>query len=196
MKDEMLGSYGKPEKRLRGRQQPRPDYDQHGADQDNSDQNNSDQSSAVTSLPHRLKPVPPSRVLPKANEVVTLKRRFGRIFVGGIPTCRLRLPPGRRDPGLRGGANRGQCDEDSTGPPQNVHTLICATAYSGFVVRGAFVVQLKNVGPGVTGKMEGSVEEVDSGNESQFHSEDELIAFLRECFARSCQRTSLNEGKR
>jgi len=67
-------------------------------------------------------------------------------------------------------------------------------AYSGFVVRGAFVVQLKNVGPGVTGKMEGSVEEVDSGNESQFHSEDELIAFLRECFARSCQRTSLNEG--
>ncbi len=68
-------------------------------------------------------------------------------------------------------------------------------AYSGFVVRGAFVVQLKNVGP-VTGKMEGSVEEVDSGNESQFHSEDELLAFLRECFARSRQRTSLNEGTR
>jgi hypothetical protein len=42
--------------------------------------------------------------------------------------------------------------------------------------------------------MEGSVEEVDSGKESQFHSEDELLAFLRECFARSCHRTSPNEG--
>jgi hypothetical protein len=94
------------------------------------------------------------------------------------------------------GSTRGQCDEDSTGTSQYVHTLTGAPAYSGFVVRGAFVVQLKNVGPGVTGKMEGSVEEVDSGNESQFHSEDELIAFLRECFARSRQRTSLNEGTR
>jgi hypothetical protein len=61
-------------------------------------------------------------------------------------------------------------------------------------VKGAFVVQLRNVGTGATGKMEGSVEEVDSGKESQFHSEDELLAFLRDCFARSRQRASLNEG--
>ena len=61
-------------------------------------------------------------------------------------------------------------------------------------MRGAFVVQLRNIGTDVTGKMEGSVEEVDSGKESQFHSEDELLAFLRECFARNCHKTSLNEG--
>ena len=72
--------------------------------------------------------------------------------------------------------------------------LLAKHSYSKFVVRGAFVVQLRNVGMGVTGKIEGSVEEVDSGKESQFHSGDELLAFLRECFARSCQSTSLNEG--
>ena len=42
--------------------------------------------------------------------------------------------------------------------------------------------------------MEGSVEEVDTGKESHFRSEDELITFLRDCFAESCQRTSGNEG--
>ena len=42
--------------------------------------------------------------------------------------------------------------------------------------------------------MEGSVEEVDTGKESHFRSEDELIAFLRERFAESCQRASRNEG--
>jgi len=61
-------------------------------------------------------------------------------------------------------------------------------------MRGAFVVQLRNLGRGTPGKMEGSVEEVDSGKESKFHSEEELLAFLRECFARSCHGTSINEG--
>ena len=42
--------------------------------------------------------------------------------------------------------------------------------------------------------MEGSVEEVDTGKEFHFRSEDELIAFLTECFAESCRRTSRNEG--
>jgi hypothetical protein len=62
------------------------------------------------------------------------------------------------------------------------------------VMRGAFVVQLRSAGRGIAG-MEGSVEEVDTGKESHFRSEDELIAFLRECFAESCQRASRNEGK-
>jgi len=61
-------------------------------------------------------------------------------------------------------------------------------------MRGAFVVQFRSVEPGVDVKMEGSVEEVDSGKESQFHSVDELLAFLRECFVRTCHRTSINEG--
>jgi len=65
--------------------------------------------------------------------------------------------------------------------------------YSGIVMRGAFVVQLRNAGLGISG-MEGSVEEVDTGKESHFRSEDELITFLRDCFAESCQRASGNEG--
>jgi len=73
-------------------------------------------------------------------------------------------------------------------------SLVAKHSYSKLVVRGAFVVRLRNVGPAVTGKLEGSVEEVDSGKESQFYSEDELLAFLRECFARSCHKTSPNEG--
>jgi len=63
-------------------------------------------------------------------------------------------------------------------------------------MRGAFVVQLRNAGRGVTRGMEGSVEEVDTGKESHFRSEDELVEFLRECFAQSCQRASPDEGKK
>jgi hypothetical protein len=88
----------------------------------------------------------------------------------------------------------GQCDEDPTGTPRNVHEQIAETPYSGVVVKGAFVVQLRNVESGATEKLEGSVEEVDSGRESQFHSENELVAFLRECFARSRQGMPENEG--
>jgi hypothetical protein len=85
-------------------------------------------------------------------------------------------------------------DEDSTGTPRNVHEPECEKPYSEILMRGAFVVRLKNVARGIAG-MEGSVEEVDTGKESHFRSEDELIAFLRECFAESCQRASRNEGK-
>ena len=42
--------------------------------------------------------------------------------------------------------------------------------------------------------MEGTVEEVDTGKESHFRSEDELITFLQDCFAETCQRASSNEG--
>jgi hypothetical protein len=42
--------------------------------------------------------------------------------------------------------------------------------------------------------MEGSVEEVDTGKQSQFRSEDELIRFLRERFAETCQNLPRKEG--
>lgn len=61
-------------------------------------------------------------------------------------------------------------------------------------MRGAFVVHLRNAGRAPARGMEGSVEEVDTGKESHFRSEDELIAFLRERFAESFQRASRNEG--
>jgi hypothetical protein len=54
-------------------------------------------------------------------------------------------------------------------------------------MRGAFVVQLRNAGPNVPGRMEGLVEEVDTGKQSHFRSEDELVCFLRERFAESSQ---------
>ena len=113
----------------------------------------------------------------KAAKSVTTKRNFGSIFVGGVNPRRHRSH-----------------DEDFTGTPRNLHDPVYEGSYSEIAVRGAFVVQLRTVGSGRTGNLDGSVEEVDSGKELRFHSADELLVFLRECFARSCQRASLNEG--
>lgn len=58
-------------------------------------------------------------------------------------------------------------------------------------MRGAFVVQLRKATEG--SPLEGSVEEVDTGKQSQFHSENQLISFLRERFVTS-QSSSTKEG--
>jgi hypothetical protein len=47
-------------------------------------------------------------------------------------------------------------------------------------MRGAFIVQLRKA---AQGSLEGSIEEVDTGEQARFHSESELIGFLRERFA-------------
>jgi hypothetical protein len=54
-------------------------------------------------------------------------------------------------------------------------------------MRGAFVVQLRKTSQDIAGQMEGSVEEVDTGKQSHFRSEDELVGFLRERFAETCR---------
>jgi hypothetical protein len=61
-------------------------------------------------------------------------------------------------------------------------------------MRGAFVVQLRIAGETKAGHMEGSVEEVDTGKQSYFRSEEELLGFIRACFAESCQRVLGKEG--
>ena len=61
-------------------------------------------------------------------------------------------------------------------------------------MRGAFVVQLRNAGQNVPARMEGLVEEVDTGKQSHFRSEEELIAFLRERFAETWQSVPGKEG--
>jgi len=106
---------------------------------------------------------------------------------------RVRMPA--RIPTSATQPRRAGCDEDSTGTPRNVHEPVAKGPYSEIVVKGAFVIRLRNAGTGVTENMEGSVEEIDSGREAQFHSGDELLTFLRECFTRS-HRTSINEGKK
>lgn len=55
-------------------------------------------------------------------------------------------------------------------------------------------MQLRKASPGMAGQMEGSVEEVDTGKRWQFRSEDELIGFLRERFAETCQSVPRREG--
>jgi hypothetical protein len=62
------------------------------------------------------------------------------------------------------------------------------------IMRGAFVVQLRIVGEGIAGRMEGCVEEVDTGKQAHFRSVEELIGFLRQRFAESCQGVSSKEG--
>jgi len=48
------------------------------------------------------------------------------------------------------------------------------------VVKGTFVVQLRNVSQREADRLEGLVEEVDTGKQKQFKSENELIRFMRE----------------
>jgi hypothetical protein len=59
-------------------------------------------------------------------------------------------------------------------------------------MRGAFVVQLRKVTQG--SQLEGVVEEVDTGKQTKFLSENELIEFLRERFAQTQQSDKYKEG--
>jgi hypothetical protein len=61
-------------------------------------------------------------------------------------------------------------------------------------MRGAFVVQLKKASSGE--RMEGSVEEVDTGTQLLFHSSDDLIRFLRERLAEASRGVPDREGTR
>lgn len=60
-------------------------------------------------------------------------------------------------------------------------------------MRGAFIVQLRKATPG---SLEGSIEEVDTGEQAKFHSESELIGFLRERFAWISRADPKLEGKK
>ncbi len=57
-----------------------------------------------------------------------------------------------------------------------------------FIMRGAFVVQLRKASQDPAGLLEGSVEEVDTGKPYQFRSDEELLQFLRKRFAESIQK--------
>jgi hypothetical protein len=72
------------------------------------------------------------------------------------------------------------------------YPLTKAKTYSEPIMRGAFVVQLKKASQGV--QIEGSVEEVDTGKQFRFHSQEELIAFFLERFAETCRGVPDSEG--
>jgi hypothetical protein len=59
-------------------------------------------------------------------------------------------------------------------------------------MRGAFVVQLRKVPQG--SQLQGVVEEVDTGTQARFLSENELIEFLRQRFAQRQERDQHKEG--
>lgn len=61
-------------------------------------------------------------------------------------------------------------------------------------MRGAFVVQLKKAGRPVDGRLEGSVEEVDTGKRIEFRCPDELVVFLRQRLAEIRQGLADSEG--
>jgi hypothetical protein len=76
-----------------------------------------------------------------------------------------------------------RANEESTGTPRNIHERRGRKTYPEVVMRGAFVVQLRKASQSMAGQIEGSVEEVDTGKQSQFRSENELVGFLRQRFA-------------
>jgi hypothetical protein len=59
-------------------------------------------------------------------------------------------------------------------------------------MRGAFVVQLWKATQG--NQLEGTVEEVDTGRQARFFSDDELIGFLRERTTQTRQSECHGEG--
>jgi hypothetical protein len=59
-------------------------------------------------------------------------------------------------------------------------------------MRGAFVVQLCKLTQ--SSQLEGVVEEVDTGKQAKFLSENELIEFFRECFANAQQSDQHKKG--
>jgi len=61
-------------------------------------------------------------------------------------------------------------------------------------MRCAFVVHLRRAKQGTRNQMEGSVEEVDTGKQFHFRSEEELIFFLRERFAETLWTPPDSEG--
>ena len=73
-----------------------------------------------------------------------------------------------------------ESDEISTAGGVETHIL-------KFIMRGAFVVVLRKAGQDLSGPLEGSVEEVDTGNPYQFRSAEDLLQFLRRRFAESGQ---------
>ena len=52
-------------------------------------------------------------------------------------------------------------------------------------MRRAFVLQLGPATQPATKQFEGCIEEVDTGRELRFHSTEELLAFLAECFEKA-----------
>jgi hypothetical protein len=61
-------------------------------------------------------------------------------------------------------------------------------------VRGAFVLRISPRSDFENGKIEGRVEEVDTGQEGKFRSVQELIAFLSKCLPRSKPNTTNQES--
>lgn len=55
-------------------------------------------------------------------------------------------------------------------------------------MRGAFVVVIRKASQDPSSLLEGSIEEVDTGNPFQFRSGEDLLQFLRKRFAESGQK--------
>ena len=101
------------------------------------------------------------------------------IFAAAVVRNRIRLPTATKNPR--------ELDGISTGRGAN-------KPYSELTMRRAFVVQFRKASQCMGGQMEGLVEEVDTGNQRHFRSEDELIEFLRERFAETYRSLSGREG--
>jgi hypothetical protein len=71
-------------------------------------------------------------------------------------------------------------DKESTWTPRNIHKWPREIPYRELIMRGAFVVQFRKPAQDPAVPMEGSVEEVDTARSLRFHSEAELIGFLRQ----------------
>ena len=86
-------------------------------------------------------------------------------------------------------------NKNSTPNARDRHTLLFQSRYSGAVMRGAFVLQFVQT-PQSKGRLEGWIEEVDTGKQFRFRSVKAMVRFVRHCLRASVETANQSNGQR
>lgn len=86
-------------------------------------------------------------------------------------------------------------NKNSTSNARDRHTLLFQPRYSGPVMRGAFVLQFEQPSQS-KGRLEGWIEEVDTGKQFRFRSVKAMVRFVRHCLRASVETANQSSGQR
>ena len=86
-------------------------------------------------------------------------------------------------------------NKNSTPNARDRHTLLFQSRYSGAVMRGAFVLQFGQASQS-QGRLEGWIEEVDTGKQFRFRSVKAMVRFVGQCLRASVETENQNNAQR
>ena len=86
-------------------------------------------------------------------------------------------------------------NKTSTPNARERHTLLFQSRYSGTVMRGAFVLQFGQASQSA-GRLEGWIEEVDTGKQFRFCSVNAMVRFVRQCLTASVETANQNNAQK